>query len=145
MNNQIKNFIEEGEKERTDSELAIFWNEIATYLPKSYERNALGDEKIFIAFKQAYPQLKKHIQISLIKMIVEIVENTDEYVEAYDADGNRYQVPKSKKAEWEEWDEYSSSLEEAEETPEWAERIDGLDVISFKDTISSKLTSLIKE
>jgi len=75
MTNQIKNFIEEGEKERTDSELAIFWNEIATYLPKSYERSALGDEKIFIAFKQAYPQLKKHIQISLIKIIVEHYES----------------------------------------------------------------------
>jgi len=138
MNESIKNFIEEGEKQFEEKWTEDYSTGIICDLING---NEIGNSANFDDIKQFISSR----QISLIKMIVEIVENTDEYVEAYDADGHRYQVPKSKKAEWEEWDEYSSSLEEAEETPEWAERIDGLDVKSFKDTISSKLTSLIKE
>ena len=84
MENQIKNFIEE---ERNESELAVFWDKMASYLPKSIERSALGDEKIFIAFKATYPEIKKHIQISLIKMIVEMVESEkEEEHKAYDCE-----------------------------------------------------------
>lgn len=44
-----------------ESELAVFWDEISTNLPKSIEREALGDKKIFSAFRIAYPKIKSHI------------------------------------------------------------------------------------
>ena len=43
------------------AELAVFWDEIAQHLPKSIERGALGDEKIYRAFATAYPKIKKHL------------------------------------------------------------------------------------
>ena len=46
------------------AELAVFWDEIAQHLPKSIERSALGDEKIFCAFATAYPKMKKHLVTS---------------------------------------------------------------------------------
>ena len=46
------------------AELAVFWDEIAQHLPKSIERSALGDEKIFRAFATAYPKMKKHLLTS---------------------------------------------------------------------------------
>ena len=45
-------------------ELAIFWNEIALNLPKSIERSALGDEKIFRAFQIAYPKMREYLLTS---------------------------------------------------------------------------------
>lgn len=44
-----------------ESEISVFWNEIAKHLPKSVEREALGDEKIYTAFRAAYPKMRKHI------------------------------------------------------------------------------------
>jgi len=46
------------EKVKTESELSIFWCKIAECLPKSFERSALGDEKIFRAFSEAYIEIK---------------------------------------------------------------------------------------
>ena len=49
-------------KEKTiQSELAVFWDEIASSLPKSMERSALGDEKVFKAFASAYPKMRDHL------------------------------------------------------------------------------------
>jgi hypothetical protein len=48
-------------KQKEDSELAVFWDEMAKALPKSIERSALGDEKIFIAFKSTYLKIKIHL------------------------------------------------------------------------------------
>ncbi len=45
-------------KDREETEIAIFWDEMSQYLPKSLEREALGDAKIFRAFKAAYPKIK---------------------------------------------------------------------------------------
>ena len=53
------------ERETTKSELAVFWNEMAKHLPKSIERSALGDEKIFKAFQIVYPKIKQHITKTL--------------------------------------------------------------------------------
>ena len=47
--------------EMEKAELAVFWDEMAQHLPKSIERSALGDEKIFRAFATAYPKIKKHL------------------------------------------------------------------------------------
>lgn len=49
------------EHETIQSELALFWNEISQNLPKSRERSALGDEKIFTAFAATYPKMREHI------------------------------------------------------------------------------------
>ncbi len=45
-------------KEEIDNEVAIFWNKMSEYLPKSLERSALGDEKIFTALKLAYIEFR---------------------------------------------------------------------------------------
>lgn len=49
----------DAKEQRLNSELAVFWNEISNNLPKSLERSALGDEKIFLAFKSAYPKIRE--------------------------------------------------------------------------------------
>ncbi len=43
------------------AEVAIFWNEIESFLPKSFEREALGDNAIFIAFRATYPKIRNYI------------------------------------------------------------------------------------
>lgn len=48
-------------QEKLNSEASVFWNEIAKYLPKSIERSALGDEKIFTAFRLAYPEIRNYL------------------------------------------------------------------------------------
>lgn len=113
---QIKNLIKE---ERNENELAVFWDKMTSYLPKSIERSALGDEKIFIAFKETYPDIKKHIKISLIKMIVEMVESEKRTIlDKIDAEDNKY---------WK------------------ANRNNDIGFNKALDTISSKLKELIKE
>lgn len=44
-----------------ENEASIFWNEIAQYLPKTIERAALGDEKIFTAFRLVYPSIRQYL------------------------------------------------------------------------------------
>ena len=58
------------------AELAVFWDEIVQHLPKSIERSALGDEKIFCAFATAYPKMKKHLVTSRDTYWKERVEET---------------------------------------------------------------------
>jgi hypothetical protein len=43
------------------TEIAVFWDRMAGFLPKTPEREALGDEKIFLAFAATYPEIKKYI------------------------------------------------------------------------------------
>lgn len=45
-----------------ETELAFFWEIMSGYLPKSVERSALGDSKIFYAFKATYPKIKDFIR-----------------------------------------------------------------------------------
>ena len=59
--------IEEQEK----IEVAVFWDEISRYLPKSLERAALGDEKIFLALKIAYSKIRKYLINSAIDQCLE--------------------------------------------------------------------------
>lgn len=58
------------EKNKIDSEISIFWDKMSEYLPKSFERSALGDEKIFIAFKQAYIEFRPFIADEVLKVVV---------------------------------------------------------------------------
>lgn len=64
MNNPLSKIIEEQKKE---SELAVFWEEIASNLPKSREMSALGHEKVFLAFKSAYPKIKGLIYLQFLR------------------------------------------------------------------------------
>lgn len=71
----IKEQLEEViKKEKLESELAIFWDKISSYLPKSIERSALGDDKIFTAFKQAYIEFRPLIADEVLKVMVEKIE-----------------------------------------------------------------------
>ncbi len=45
-----------------ESEIAIFWSIMSDFLPKSLERQALGDEKIFRAFNAMYPNMKNALR-----------------------------------------------------------------------------------
>lgn len=65
---------EQIKKSGEDAEVSIFWDEIANNLPKSIERSALGDEKIFKAFRIVYPKIKSHLQIELLKVLKGEVE-----------------------------------------------------------------------
>ena len=62
----IKTIIEENKKK---AELSIFWQEMSTYLPKTLEREALGDSKIFQAFALTYPSIKKYLLSTLLDEI----------------------------------------------------------------------------
>jgi len=55
--------------EKRKGELAIFWEEMADNLPKSLERAALGDEKIFLAFKSVYFKMAEHLEQETLKNI----------------------------------------------------------------------------
>lgn len=48
-------------EQKIESELAVFWDEISKFLPKSKERKALGDDKIFKALRIAYPGMRQHL------------------------------------------------------------------------------------
>lgn len=58
-------------KLKEDTELVVFWQEIASYLPTSPERSALGDIKIFAAFKGAYPKIKNYLLLTFIDSEIE--------------------------------------------------------------------------
>lgn len=62
------------EKQKVDSEASIFWSKIAENLPKSIERSALGDEKIFRAFYPVYKEIREHF---ISKMAEQRKEMTD--------------------------------------------------------------------
>ena len=55
--------------EKRLAELAIFWQEIADNLPKSLERSALGDEKMFLAFASVYPKMAEHLEQEMLKRV----------------------------------------------------------------------------
>jgi len=47
--------------ETIESELAIFWDNFANVLPKSRARSEIGDEKLFVAFKDTYLKIREHL------------------------------------------------------------------------------------
>jgi hypothetical protein len=59
---------------REESEIAVFWDQMASFLPKSIERSALGDEKICNAFRAMYPKMKAYLLDQQSAQIVERVE-----------------------------------------------------------------------
>lgn len=63
-----------------------------------------------------------------------------EWIEAYDNDGHRYQIPSDKREEWYKWCELDPEDEASWDEPSFAERIDGLPV-----TDNSKWNQAISE
>lgn len=59
---------------KTEAELSIFWQEIAQHLPKTLEREALGDHKIFNAFAIAYKKMKPILLSSYNKQLLDGIE-----------------------------------------------------------------------
>ena len=47
------------EKEKIESEIAVFWDLFSKILPKSRARCEIGDEKLFIAFKATFIEVRK--------------------------------------------------------------------------------------
>lgn len=70
-----------------------------------------------------------------IQKDIERLEGMEEYIAVKDNDTHRYQIPRSKKAEWEVFCEIPEDDEKSWDVPEWAERIDGMPVKSFKQNI----------
>lgn len=60
------------EEQRNKAEVAVFWDEIASGLPKSIERSALGDEKICRAFAMAYPKIKQALLKQFIDELIKV-------------------------------------------------------------------------
>jgi len=62
------------EEQTIKSEASIFFSKISEYLPKSIERSALGDEKIYQAFHRAYiefiPVLVNQIRLETLKEVL---------------------------------------------------------------------------
>lgn len=79
--------------EKEESELAIFWEEMSKNLPKSVERSALGDEKIFVAFKCVYPKIKEYLLSQYKSSLRERIENTRprQYARNTDEEGKTIQ------------------------------------------------------
>jgi len=69
------------EREKNENEVSVFWDLISSHLPKSVERSALGDEKIFLAFKAAYPSIKNYIVKSTLEEVINEIPDAeiDEY------------------------------------------------------------------
>lgn len=61
------------QKQKIQAELSIFWNEIANALPKSIERSAFGDERIFNAFATAYPAIREYLYNARTQEVLEIL------------------------------------------------------------------------
>ncbi len=61
------------EKQRTDSEFAIFFNEVEKNLPKTPEMFAVGHEKIVYAMYPAYIVIRNHILLTQRKELRESI------------------------------------------------------------------------
>lgn len=78
---------------KTEAELSIFWQEIAQHLPKTLEREALGDHKIFNAFAIAYKKMKPILLSSYNKQLLDGVEGEVKELpteSVYDHEGDYY-------------------------------------------------------
>ena len=71
--NLVKDMYESGaidyefiEKEKIESEIAVFWDLFSKILPKSRARCEIGDEKLFIAFKATFIEVRKFYKNKII-------------------------------------------------------------------------------
>ncbi len=129
-----------------------WWNEKEIY-KFSHPENWTADyliQQISAAQEEAYVEGQKHafgVDRERVKeegrneereRIAKAIENAEEYMAVKDNDSHRYEIPKSKKNEWETFCEIPSDDERSWDVPEWANRIDGQPVRSFK-TIATQI------
>ncbi|HCC05018.1 TPA: hypothetical protein DEP58_01770 [Patescibacteria group bacterium] len=67
--------------------------------------------------------------------IVTLIKNTEEYISVKDESSHRYQIPRSKKEEWDTFCEIPEDDEASWNVPDWAEQIDGMPVTSLKESL----------
>lgn len=97
----------------------------------SHDREDRSDQAIFDWLLSKIDQAVE----DKVKEIREEIENIEEYIEANDNDGHRYQIPKSKQEKWDKFLDIPSDDEASWDVPEWADRIDGAPIGSAKDAI----------
>lgn len=125
-------------KERTVEEIAeTVYLKIVTRagIPVEHIAEALQAER-----QKRDQELQKARESWLREEIVRL-EGMDEYIAVKDNDSHRYQIPKHLKYKWDEFCEIPSDDEASWDVPEWAERIDGMPVSSFKQTIIDRYQS----
>jgi len=79
--------------------------------------------------------LQKHNEF--VEEVRKEIRLIDEKIAVTDNDGHRYEIPESKKETWYKWIEIPEDNEDSWDVPDWAERIDGLQVESLRETILS--------
>lgn len=70
-----------------ESEITVFWDEMSKHLPKSMEREALGDEKIFVAFKAIYPKIRAFHLSQIEAKVLGVIEENKKTIEKFSGDG----------------------------------------------------------
>lgn len=95
--------IEDWDIQQIKSEASIFFSKISEYLPKSLERSALGDEKIYHAFYQAFiemrPYISRQTRLDLLNEIEgEIIEKKKSLELNYE--GTEFEAPKDCSCIW---------------------------------------------
>lgn len=71
-------------KQEEQAELSVFWQAIASHLPKSFEREAFGEDKILQAFKAVYPEMRRFLNIKFNLQLIEIEKKVNKiYFEKY--------------------------------------------------------------
>lgn len=114
------------------------------YLTQEEEFEKIGEGRVrFIATREEVKNQRKSHTLSLFKRFKEILEGVEEYIAVKDNDTHRYQIPSSRKKDWEEFCEIPEDDERSWDVPEWAERIDGGKVKSYKDTAIAEVDKFI--
>lgn len=96
-------------------------------------------EHFRVALDQKSKTLVETVYQARTEEVVEIAEGIEEYIAVKDNDSHRYQIPVSKKDDWDTFCEIPSDDEASWDVPEWAERIDGMPVRSYKESLLATL------
>jgi len=120
------------------------WKEIAAKTAvEAYKKHGHYAE-----FSEIIYQAIQKVHTQALQSVLEKVEKMkkEEYVEAFDNDGHRYQIPGNKQDEWFKFMEIHSDDEASRDVPDFADRIDGMPVkqTSGYNRALSDLTTAIK-
>jgi hypothetical protein len=87
------------EIETIESELAIFWDNFANVLPKSRARSEIGDEKLFVAFKDTYLKIREHLLSQKDREIIDMIEKESNDIQEFEYDGTNGELINRLRAE----------------------------------------------
>lgn len=127
--------------EEGDKEFEIYKNSFTIY-DKSLHNYVLDEDKLKYFIQSEREKAFTLGQISGVELAEGCLKDTEEYIAVKDNDTHRYQIPKSKKGEWDIFCDIPSDDEASWDVPEWAERLDGMPLTSFKDTSLTNLSDL---